>query len=249
MLPTNFKPQGEYNLLRIGGDHDGGYLVELKSIEQTEALISMGIGKNWSFEEDFIAHKDIKIHAYDHSIRGLFWIKFFIKRFLSVLIGRFYAPYTAVTTYTNFLHFFRDKAVLFYEQIGTEEENCTNLKKTIERINKKPIFLKIDIEGYEYRILDEIKLHSDLLSGMVIEFHKISDHIGEIKKFINDFELKLVHVHPNNNRVDNQGNPRAIEMSFAREPEKLSEASSLPHPLDQLNVPRKAAVSLRYFNS
>ena len=36
--------------------------------------------------------------------------------------------------------------VLFYEKIGTEEENCTNLKKTIERIKEKPIFLKIDIE-------------------------------------------------------------------------------------------------------
>ena len=249
MLPTNFKPQGTYNLLRIGGDHDGGYLVELKSIEKTEALISMGIGKNWRFEEDFIAHKDIKIHAYDHSIRGLFWIKFFIKRFLSILIGRLYAPCNAITTYTNFLHFFRDRAVLFYEKIGTEEENCTNLKKTIERIKEKPIFLKIDIEGYEYEILDEIILNSQFLSGMVIEFHNTSDHIAEIKNFINSFELKLVHIHPNNNRIDEQGNPRAIEMSFAREPEKLSEASSLPHPLDQLNVPRKAAVNLRFFNS
>jgi hypothetical protein len=84
---------------------------------------------------------------------------------------------------------------------------------------------------------------------MVIEFHNISDHIGEIRKFINNFELKLVHVHPNNNRVDNQGNPRAIEMSFARDPEKLNERSVLPHPLDQLNVPRKEAVSLRFINS
>ncbi len=81
MLPSNFKPQGEYNLLRIGGHNDGGYLVESKSIEQTEALISMGIGKNWRFEEDFITHKDIVINAYDHSVRGFFWPKFFIKRF------------------------------------------------------------------------------------------------------------------------------------------------------------------------
>ena len=37
--------------------------------------------------------------------------------------------------------------------------------------------------------------------------------------------------------------------SFARDPEKLSEKSVLPHPLDQLNVPRKEAVSLRFFDS
>jgi hypothetical protein len=147
------------------------------------------------------------------------------------------------------MRFFRDKAVLFYEKIGAEEEGYTNVKKTLERIKEKPIFFKIDIEGYEYQILDEIILNSELLSGMVIEFHNIYDHIDEIRTFINNFELTLVHVHPNNNRIDDQGNPRAIEMSFARNPEKLRESSVLPHPLDQLNVPRKKAVSLRFINS
>ena len=249
MLPKEFKPKASYQLIRLGKNNDGGYLVESKSIEQTAALISMGIGKNWRFEEDFIAHKDIVANAYDHSVRGFFWPKFFIKRFLSILIGRFKAPYNAVKIYKKFIRFFRDKAVLFYEKIGAEEEGYTNVKKTLERIKEKPIFFKIDIEGYEYQILDEIILNSELLSGMVIEFHNIYDHIDEIRTFINNFELTLVHVHPNNNRIDDQGNPRAIEMSFARNPEKLRESSVLPHPLDQLNVPRKEAVSLRFINS
>ena len=249
MLPKEFKPKASYQLIRLGKNNDGGYLVESKSIEQTAALISMGIGKNWMFEEDFIAHKDIVVNAYDHSVRGFFWPKFFIKRFLSILIGRFKAPYNAVKIYKKFMRFFRGKAVLFYEKIGAEEKDYTNVKKTLERIKEKPIFFKIDIEGYEYQILDEIILNSELLSGMVIEFHNIYDHIDEIRTFINNFELTLVHVHPNNNRIDDQGNPRAIEMSFARNPEKLSESSVLPHPLDQLNVPRKEAVSLRFINS
>ena len=249
MLPKEFKPKASYQLIRLGKNNDGGYLVESKSIEQTAALISMGIGKNWRFEEDFIAHKDIVVNAYDHSVRGFFWPKFFIKRFLSILIGRFRAPYNAVKIYKKFMLFFRDKAVLFYEKIGAEEEGYTNVKKTLERIKEKPIFFKIDIEGYEYQILDEIILNSELLSGMVIEFHKISDHIDEIRSFINNFELTLVHIHPNNNRVDDHGNPRAIEMSFARDPKKLSDRSVLPHPLDQLNVPRKETVELNFMDS
>ena len=84
---------------------------------------------------------------------------------------------------------------------------------------------------------------------MVIEFHKVSEHIDEIKSFIDAFELELVHIHPNNNRIDEQGNPRAIEMSFAREPKKISQTANLPHPLDQLNVPRKETVNLRFINS
>ncbi|MDC0185318.1 FkbM family methyltransferase [Gammaproteobacteria bacterium] len=249
MLPKEFKPKAFYDLIRLGKNNDGGYLVESKSIEKTKALISMGIGKNWRFEEDFIEHQDIVIHAYDHSVSGFFWPKFFIKRCLSVLIGRLNAPYHAVKKYIKFMDFFRNKAVLFFEKIGSEEEGYSNLKKTLERIKEKPVFLKIDIEGYEYQILNEIILNSELLSGMVIEFHKISDHIDEIKSFINNFELKLVHIHPNNNRVDDHGNPKAIEMSFARDPKKLSDRSVLPHPLDQLNVPRKKVVELKFMDS
>ena len=68
--------------------------------------------------------------------------------FLSVLIGRFSAPYNAVTTYKNFLSFFKDRAVLFFEKIGSEEDGATNLKKTIQRIKGEPIFLKIDIVSF-----------------------------------------------------------------------------------------------------
>ena len=87
------------------------------------------------------------------------------------------------------------------------------------------------------------------LSGMVIEFHNVSEHNDEIRSFIDAFELELVRIHPNNNRIDEQGNPRAIEMSFAREPKKINETVNLPHPLDQLNVLRKEAVNLRFINS
>ena len=38
-------------------------------------------------------------------------------------------------------------------------------------------------------------------------------------------------------------------MSFAREPKKINETVNLPHPLDQLNAPRKEAVNLRFINS
>ena len=249
MLPLNFKPQGEFNLLRVGGDNDGGYLIELNSIQQSQDLISMGIGKNWRFEEDFLQYAlmSISVYAYDHSVRGLFWPNFFIKQFFSVLIGQFRAPFKARKKYKKFKHFFRKNAQLYYEKIGIKE-GCTNLRKAIDRTGGEDIFLKIDIEGHEYEILDEITEYSMLLTGLVIEFHNISDHLDEIKNFIDGFELKLVHIHPNNNRVDEQGNPRAIEMTFAREPKKLSETLVLPHPLDQLNVPRKETVSLRFVN-
>ena len=53
------KPQYNYDLIRVGRDNDGGYLVEKKSLENTQSLISLGISNDWSFEESFLNKKKI----------------------------------------------------------------------------------------------------------------------------------------------------------------------------------------------
>ena len=53
MLPKEFKPKASYELIRLGKDNDGGYLVELNSIKQSKSLIAMGMGRDCSFENDF----------------------------------------------------------------------------------------------------------------------------------------------------------------------------------------------------
>ena len=35
MLPKNFKPKKNYDLIRLGKNNDGGYLVEKNSIKKT----------------------------------------------------------------------------------------------------------------------------------------------------------------------------------------------------------------------
>ena len=81
MLPKNFRPEGLYDLIRLGSDHDGGYLVDPNSVQESKALLALGIGKNWSFEKDFLDKKIVKVHAYDYSVGTIFWVKHFIKRF------------------------------------------------------------------------------------------------------------------------------------------------------------------------
>ena len=46
------------------------------------------------------------------------------------------------------------------------------------------IFLKIDIEGFEYRILDQILINQDKIQGLVIEFHNCDLFEDKIIKFI-----------------------------------------------------------------
>ena len=53
MLPIYLKPDHEYDLIRLGQDNDGGYLVEKESIAKSESLITLGLGYDWSFEKDY----------------------------------------------------------------------------------------------------------------------------------------------------------------------------------------------------
>ena len=246
MLPKSFKPDGAYELIRVGSDHDGGYLVDPKSIEQSNALIALGIGRNWSFEKDFLERKSVRIHAYDYSIGLGYWIKHFLKRVLAVLIGRFSAPFDAVKLFLEFKIFFKDSAVLYLEKVGTAPGCDTNLKKALDKLDRAPLFLKVDIEGYEYQILEEIIRCKDDLTGLVIEFHSVSDNIEQIEDFINKIGITLIHIHPNNNRLDEEGDPKAIELTFSKNPTKLEDKFIHPHALDQNNVPRKDSVSLRF---
>ena len=54
MLPKIFKPLNEYDLIRLGKDNDGGYLVEKESLAEAKSLISFGIAFDWSFEKHFL---------------------------------------------------------------------------------------------------------------------------------------------------------------------------------------------------
>ena len=56
-----FKPKYLYDLLRIGKNNDGGYLVESNSIQTAKSLISFGIGYDWSFEVQLKKIKNIPI--------------------------------------------------------------------------------------------------------------------------------------------------------------------------------------------
>ena len=48
LRPINWK-----NLIRIGKDNDGGYVIPYEIISKTDVLLSYGINKDWSFEKYF----------------------------------------------------------------------------------------------------------------------------------------------------------------------------------------------------
>ena len=235
MLPNDFRPAGGVPLCRLGRDNDGGYLVDRRNLDHADLLIGMGICDDWSFEEDFLAARQVSLLAYDGSVsaRDLF-IEFYTRVALFEPIN----AKNALRQFLAFRKFFNQKGRRFSREFINRDAGTRNVSlNTVLARDIAPgfasIFLKIDIEGSEYESLGTILAMADRIEGMVIEFHDIDRNIKAIRSFLSAFPLALVHVHGNNFApVLDDGTPLVIECSFTRQPVEPVCATDLPHPLD-----------------
>lgn len=89
-------------------------------------------------------------------------------------------------------------------------------QKFVESENDK-IFLKIDIEGSEYEVIEQIMNYSKQIRIIVIEFHDIIKKAEEFEKLFSLLKLKysLIHTHINNNGAFNENMiPEVCEFTF-----------------------------------
>ena len=71
-LPNILKPKNNYQLMRLGKNNDGGYLIGKKSVTNSKNLISFGIADDWTFEDHFQKiNKDIKVKTYPKSLNDI----------------------------------------------------------------------------------------------------------------------------------------------------------------------------------
>ena len=232
-LPKSFSFKQAKDLVRIGKNNDGGYLVSLSDIKVTDTLIGMGLNDDWSFESDFVSYNDVEVLAYDASLNFRFWIK---RAFIETIKNPF--SLYAIKKFFSYKKFFKGKHKHIKKFVGlkTNFNNYCTFLEVLNSTRKKSIFLKIDIEGSEYRFLDSILENEDRIVGMVIEFHDCDLHLNTIVNFINKFNLKLVHIHANNFapiKLDD-GIPLVLELTFSRNAE-FSNYLSLPHKFDMPN--------------
>ena len=210
-------------LVRLGSIDDGGYVLPIKDIKSSDVLISLGISDNWDFEKDFSKKSNAKVIAYDYSIDNNFWISKFKKDLIKFIKLKIFKPKKIykMFQYIDFIFFFKvkNKNLFFLDKIGMNN-NCVDINEIIDKHIKEDdkIFLKIDIEGSEYEILNQIISIRDKIQGIVIEFHDVTKNLDNIKQFLNRINdnLNLVHIHANNYSVKEANNfPEAIELTLS----------------------------------
>ena len=86
------------------------------------------------------------------------------------------------------------------------------------------------------------------LNGLIIEFHHLDVNLNKVKKFIENFSLELVHIHPQNPAPVINNIPTQIELTFAKDPVPLSAEVQLPHELDQPANPNIKDINLMFEN-
>ena len=242
-LKNIFRPQSEYELMRLGRNNDGGYLISKNSLSSSEYLIALGIGSDWSFEKDFNKkNQNTKIFCYDsnsilkYCIKSLFFYitMIFKRRSIFKILSSFYniIDYFIIRRKFNFIE--KEVSYNFINEVFKDKNN---------------IFLKIDIEGSEYRILDEILIHQEKVTGMVVEFHFCDIMIERIEKFIEKFNLKLIHIHANNSAfIDLNGDPCLMEITFCKDPKVVGSKNILPHKFDMKNSEDMDDIKLNFLN-
>jgi len=233
-------------LVRLESIDYGGYVVPKETVKTSNLLISMGISDNWDFEKDFVKNSKAKILAFDYSLTNKFWVSKFKKDLIKFFQLKIFKPRKLykMFQFIDFLLFFRlnKNNQFFLKKIGKENDsiNLDSIMRNYTHNNEK-IFLKIDIENYEYEILEDIVSHKNKLQGIVIEFHNVTENLEKIYNFIDNLntDLKLVHIHINNYSVKEAGQfPDAVELTFSRknlQGENIT--NNKEYPINNLDFP------------
>jgi hypothetical protein len=163
--------------VRIGNFWDGGYVVASQSLCRSSALFSYGVGNDISFEKSYVDATGRMAYCFDHSIEG-------------------------VAIEDNY------KANLIYTKEGLSGVKAENMNNFLEHYKERNasdrVLFKCDIEGAEYEFIlnTDIAEMSKITTGLIFEFHHLSDPVSREKFFqsmakLNEHYL-LCHVHGNN---------------------------------------------------
>ena len=249
------RPMSNKNLIRAGVEKDGGYVVDSNLFENSDCLLSFGLGNDWSFEQDFLKKNKKKgiINIYDHTININFFLIPLIKCLKRFLLFRknFSDLKSRFIKFKSYFFFVNHKKVKFYkEKITYKSEKklkFTTVTEAFDRLNiKKKLILKIDIEGSEYQIIDDIINNYKNIEMILLEFHEIDlkEHffIECVKKLLINFDI--IHLHGNNHcKQSNSGIPVALEITMVNKlhrPKEIHYETNFPkQDLDFPNNPNE----------
>ena len=159
----------------FGNDY-GGFFVATEFIDKNSLIYSFGVGQDISFDTEMIKTYDCKVFGFDPTPKSINWIK---EQQIPQNF-KFYDIGISDKTGTDFFYFptnpdFVSGSTVEQSNINKEEKIQVELKTLQDTMtmlgHSKIDVLKMDIEGAEYSVLEQI-LNSDIEIGQIlVEFH------------------------------------------------------------------------------
>ncbi len=234
------------DLRRLGAPNDGGYVVPIDTVRSARYLVSFGLLFDWSFEEAFLKENPGAIvHCYDHTVSFGHVALHSLGSLVRFAIKPSAAPLHEAAKMFTYVRFFRRHARHFRNAIwyARHSMNDITVDDVFARLDRDgPVFLKVDIEGSEYRVLGQVLDYADRIDAMVVEFHDLDILAQPFNALVAKLRSKfhIVHFHANNGGgMPPDGFPCCVELTFknkrlfAGEPAR----SSRSYPVDGLDAP------------
>tara|TARA_B100000575_G_scaffold288629_1_gene289007 strand:- start:4948 stop:5745 length:798 start_codon:yes stop_codon:yes gene_type:complete len=217
-----------YNLIRIGNEKDGGYLIP-DCLDDIKFCFSIGVDNKFSFEENLFK-KGIKSFLSDYS--------------------------QDISKIPDIFDFEKKNIKSFNDENSLNINDWIETKR--DKIKSEKLIFQIDVEGDEYEILSSIsEKNLAQIKILIVEFHDLEYSgnrmlyqviVAVMKKILKKFEV--AHIHPNNWKAPSLVNkyffPSNLEVTFLNRSfvKKKSSIQNLPHKLDFKNVSDRPDIKL-----
>lgn len=192
------------DLIRLGGQMDGGYLVPQSAVNYSQGLLSFGLGDDFTFDQDWHRLKpQDPIHMYDASVDGN-----------NIKIRVNTGVRGDINIKSEYHQFFQGNVKHWVEYIGPE-----NFAEALDRIGVDQVFIKMDIEGSEYPLIDLFVQHHKRIVGIAMEWHDCANRDPKWKEAVDKLNTHyaIVHLHGNNHVTpDAEGIFGCMELTHVR---------------------------------
>jgi hypothetical protein len=246
---ADFHPVACASLARVGSANDGGYVVPLDALHAAGALMSFGLSHDWTFERDFKKHNAAAfVHCYDHTVSLRTAVQYSFGQLLRFVLQFRVGAFRKAFTWIDYLLFFRADKIHFKQRVWRDrQDNSVTIDDVFGRLPAEcPAFVKMDIEGSEYRVLDDLLRHSQNIVAMAIEFHDVDILPGPFNSLIEKIkrDFHIVHLHGNNMGGMAFHFPIAPEITFLNKRffSSAPPPSQLKYPVPGLDRPNYAGL-------
>lgn len=188
-----FKPDINPKTTFLGTSYGGWSILDIP-IKKNSIIYSFGIGEDISFDLELINKYGVTIYAYDPIKRSIDWVK---KQKVSKLFKPFQIGIANYDGIANFAPPINPKNIS-HTILNRSETQDKAIKAKVNRLktlmkkngHDKIDILKLDIEGAEYDVIDDILNSNVEITHLLIEFHHRFENIGFYKTYNTVKKLK-----------------------------------------------------------